>query len=75
MWRNPLAYGHATATRIFLGDFARLTVANDKESLSRYPSSSESPEEQHACERACDEDGEARVRRGRGRALRFGVTW
>lgn len=32
MCRSPLAYGHATATRIFLGDVAVGTGANDRES-------------------------------------------
>jgi len=34
MWRKPLAYGQATATRIFRGDVVRLTAANDRESIS-----------------------------------------
>jgi hypothetical protein len=34
MWRKPLAYGQATATRIFRGDAVRLTPANDRESIS-----------------------------------------
>jgi hypothetical protein len=33
MCRRPLAYGHATATRILLG-FSQLTGANDRESPS-----------------------------------------
>ena len=33
MCRSPLAYGHATATRILL-DFSPLTGANDRESPS-----------------------------------------
>jgi hypothetical protein len=35
MCRSPLAYGHATATRILLG-FSPLTGANDRESPSRH---------------------------------------
>jgi hypothetical protein len=34
MWRNPLAYGHATATRIFRG-LGWVTGANDREWRSR----------------------------------------
>jgi hypothetical protein len=41
MWRSPLAYGHATATRIFFGDCLRLTAANHMESLSRTQPDSE----------------------------------
>jgi hypothetical protein len=34
MCRRPLAYGHATATKIFLGFSDPLTGANDRESAS-----------------------------------------
>jgi hypothetical protein len=37
MWRSPLAYGQATATRIFLGVSVRLTAVNHREWLSRGP--------------------------------------
>jgi len=37
MWRRPLAYGHATATKIFLGFSDPLTGANDRESPSVHP--------------------------------------
>ena len=36
MWRRPLAYGHATATKIFLGFADPLTGANDRESPSAH---------------------------------------
>lgn len=35
MCRRPLAYGHATATRILLG-FSPLTGANDRQSTSAH---------------------------------------
>lgn len=41
MCRSPLAYGHATATRIFLGFSDWLTSANDKESPASDPSGAE----------------------------------
>jgi hypothetical protein len=41
MCRSPLAYGHATATRIFLGFSDSLTGANDKESLASDPAGAE----------------------------------
>jgi hypothetical protein len=41
MWRRPLAYGHATATRIFRGGLGALIGANDMESLSGSPAHAE----------------------------------
>ena len=46
MWRKPLAYGQATATRIFRGDAVRLTAANHRESISCGPTGYE-PGEDH----------------------------
>ena len=55
MCRNPLAYGQATATRIFLGLSVLLTGANDKESSSALPSGREGYERE---ERDSEERGE-----------------
>lgn len=37
MWRRPLAYGQATATRIFLADRVWLTAVNHRESIFGVP--------------------------------------
>ena len=50
---RPLAYGHATATKIFLGVSGPFTGANDRESLWRDPPGSEG-----ARGRCCDQCGE-----------------
>ena len=41
MCRGPLAYGHATATRIFLGGTGSGTGANDRESFPSHPAGAE----------------------------------
>ena len=43
MCRRPLAYGHATATRIFLGFAGPLTGANDRESPPGHPACAAAP--------------------------------
>jgi hypothetical protein len=69
MWRRPLAYGHATATRIFLGASARLKVANDMDASleNRAPDPSHARErrrtEKQAEEEAHPRDVEGRIRR------------
>ena len=65
MCRRPLAYGHATATRIFLGVSGPFTGANDRESLSRDPPGSES-----ACGHCC---GQCRDERGEDASAGVGV--
>jgi hypothetical protein len=47
MCRSPLAYGHATATRIFLGDVEVDNGANDRESPPRQSSSAEATRARH----------------------------
>lgn len=37
MWRRPLAYGHATATRIFRRELVQIMGVNDMESFSETP--------------------------------------
>jgi hypothetical protein len=49
MWRRPLAYGHATATRIFLGESDVLTAVNHMEALSCPPGRDEARSGDH-CE-------------------------
>ncbi len=44
MWRNPLAYGHATATRIFFGGLVPLTDANHRERSPQDPPCAECTE-------------------------------
>jgi len=44
IWRNPLAYGHATATRIFLGALVPLTDANHREQSPHDPPGAETAE-------------------------------
>ena len=58
MWRRPLAYGHATATRIFLGDAVRLTDANHMESISGDPRGSEACERDGRTQQASDSEAE-----------------
>ena len=41
MCLGPLAYGHATATRIFLGEAGAVTGANDRESFASHPAGAE----------------------------------
>ena len=41
MCLGPLAYGHATATRIFLGAAGAVTGANDRESFPSHPAGAE----------------------------------
>lgn len=55
MWRSPLAYGHATATRIFRRGLVRVTGVNDMESLSGRPPEAEPAADR---ERERDEGGE-----------------
>src|SRR3989304_3108821 len=47
IWRNPLAYGHATATRIFLGVLVPLTDANHRERSPQDPAGAETAEGEH----------------------------
>src|SRR3970282_2767789 len=44
IWRNPLAYGTATATRIFLGALVPLTDANHREWPPHDPPGAETAE-------------------------------
>lgn len=54
MCRRPLAYGHATATKIFFGFSDPLTGANDRESASCHlGSDGRSAEEGHG--EQCDQ--------------------
>src|SRR6516165_10254221 len=81
MWRGPLAYGHATATRIFrevfVVDSGSLTEANDMESSSEIPARSHGTE--GSCEQPCDRqrhprDGPARPPDGPRHRPRIGAA-
>jgi|SRR3990172_6382324 len=63
MWRNPLAYGHATATRIFAAEFARLTAANHMESFSGDSRGTEAHERDGQCEQARGANAAATIER------------
>ena len=66
MCLGPLAYGHATATRIFLGAACGVTGANDRESFPSHPAGAEtrSSDPEAGQERdTADERGPARADR------------
>ena len=71
MWRSPLAYGQATATRIFLGEFVLLTAANHRESFSGDPLGSKSTEDQGQRKQSTHERGRARAVEDPGEAIAF----
>ena len=86
MWRRPLAYGHATATRIFRGGLVRLTAANHMESTPgdparREPSgSAEQREHEQRSDDASDTERDVRPVRSRvvarsNDARRRGRAW
>jgi hypothetical protein len=79
MWRGPFAYGHATATRIFLGFGLVVTGVNDRERPPHDPAGADpsAGEKQHD-EPTCDDEerrGEAVGRTGLGRSRGGRGTW
>ena len=66
MWRNPLAYGQATATRIFLREGAPLTADNHRQSISQSQDACRPAEEADREQGEQPEDAETR---GRSRLL------